>query len=111
MDKDNPLEFFVAYQIGTDEKLRYLGDGKGGLRLFKTLEGLDTFLDGALSPEQRAKTFTHTIQGQIAVPEIESKHGTVIPITSLAPDMFPTAQELLRDHELRRLGKHHSKGK
>lgn len=71
-DQENPLLFWAAYMLDKDGKTkRYLGNGKGGYRLFKTLEGpdgLNAYLDKFVHPARRPEVHVHSVQGTINVP-------------------------------------------
>lgn len=107
IEPGNPLEFWVAYQEGSDGKLHYLGDGKGNLRLFKTQGGLQSFLDKNLTPEQAAVTVMHSIQGKIAIPKADDESGALMPISTLLLPTVPSAQELLEERMRRKKGVGH----
>jgi hypothetical protein len=80
IEEENPLLFWVAYMVGTDGKMRYMGDGKNkerqegepNVRFFKRRYGeggIEEFLDqNVKDPEKRARVHVHATQGKILVP-------------------------------------------
>lgn len=93
----NVLEFFVAYQQVGNQK-RYLGNGKGGVRLFKERENLEAYLREKLTPFDFERTVIHSVTGNFAVPEPDDQRPAMVPITTLFPDNAPpTAEDLLKE--------------
>lgn len=114
-DGDNPLQFWVAYTPGKGDKKNYLSDGKGNLRMFKSESALRQWLEPQLRPEVYEMVVVHPVQGKIALPD-DGMFGTpppaarripkimpivpldmrnLKPITTMAPNTVPTAQEQL----------------
>ncbi len=102
----NPLLFWVAYLPGEGEKKKYLSNGHGGLRLFKSEIAIHEYLTGNLTPEVLERIVVHSIQGMIAVPQEEEigiggtlkTDEALKPIGTLAVDGAPTAHEVLTDY-------------
>lgn len=94
---DNPVQLYAAYKrAGT--QYNYLGDGKGGIRLFKSEQAIRDYLAATMTPEQIAAEVTiHPVDWKIALPEEMLKADAPIPIMSLASDLPPTAQEILQN--------------
>ena len=98
----NPLLLWVAYIPGVDVEKKYLSDGDGHLRIFKTEVAANEWLDTlSMTAEFRASIVVHSIQGQIAVP-VEDTAGlsigyevnqTPAPIHTFAAPTVPTASE------------------
>lgn len=118
--EENPLLFWAAYMDGTDGKKHYLGNGKGGVRLFKLKDGedgIEAFLDKVVSAKHRANVHVHQVQGNIVVPvddpDIEPARpklsrlphlfeGLPIPISTTYPNSSPpNALDLMHDIEQR----------
>lgn len=73
-EEENPLLFWAAYQVGTDDKKHYLGNGKGGIRLFKKKDGeggIEEFLDKNVPADRRHLVHVHQVQGKMAIPLTE----------------------------------------
>lgn len=107
----NILEFWVAYQEDAGLK-HYLGNGKGGVRLFKSKEAIDTFLQEHLSQPEIDRTVVHSVTGNFIVPEPEAAiEPEPITIKTLHLDTLPpTAEDFLNDirqTRKRHKGKHH----
>ena len=112
--ESNPLELWVSYIPGEGDKKNYLSDGKGHLRIFKSEAALREWLEPQLPPEVYEMVVVHPVQGQIAVPEDASPRRRaslmtpldlfkITPISTLARDGSPTAQDLLESYKKRRL--------
>jgi len=113
--ESNPLEFWAAYIPDEGEKRNYLSDGKGHLRIFKSESALREWLKPQLSPEVYEMVVVHPIQGTIAIPEQDAPPqrrtslmtpldlSKITPISTLARDGLPTAQDLLESYKKRRL--------
>lgn len=100
MSKNLDLTFWVAYQMDGKQR-KYLSDGKGHLRVFKSEEAINKYLE-PLTPEEREKVTVHFVQGKFAIPEPQPSQQTIQPITSLAaPHLPPLAAELLDNYKRR----------
>lgn len=84
-EEENPLLFWTAYMFVEGGKKRaYLGNGKGGFRLFKTLEGetgLNAYLDKYVPPARRAEVHIQSVQGKINVPVDDAALKELLPPT------------------------------
>ena len=114
-DEANPLQFWVTYIPGEGEKKNYLSDGKGNLRLFKSEDALRKWLKPQLRKEVYEMVVVHPLQGMIALPDdgtlgapppqkqrvpkimpiVPLNMQNLKPITTLAQETLPTAQEQL----------------
>lgn len=108
----NPLLFWVAYMPGEGNEKKYLSDGKGNLRIYKTEGKMRKYLEENLPQSDYEKVVVHSVQGQIVLPEDETALQQApaptatsplrLPINTLAADMVPTAMDLLRNYKPRR---------
>ena len=101
------LTFWVAYIPGDGEKKHYLSNGKGGVRVFKTEAAIRDYLKEVLTPEALDNVVIHPVHGEIIVPDdapasIEVIDASPAPISTLATDTKPTAQEVLDGYIQRR---------
>ena len=93
-EKKQALILYAAYRKDAEGKFHYLGNGEGGIRLFRSQSEVDIFLDENIPPEKRAEIFTHPLAGHIVVPEPEPEQPLVI--STLAFDNLPpTVQDQL----------------
>ena len=121
---ENPLLFWVAYIPREDGGCNYLGNGKGGIKVFKTESAIRKYVESSVPPEVYETVVFHSTQGMIAIPEEDFERGVAsvpqefahslkpqgqgiisilnTPIRTLAAPTFPTASELLEEHIRRR---------
>lgn len=103
IEEENPLLFWTAYMEGTDGKRHYLGNGKGGHRMFKRRYGkggIEEYLDQFADPAKRHLMIVHSVQGKIEVPvdeqtlqELQPRPAPLRPIPNLI-DRLPIVQPM-----------------
>ena len=99
--ENNELIFWVAYLPEGDKK-KYLSDGQGHLRVFKTEEATREHIKPLLSEEDYTRVMVHEIEGRITVPMDEVKPDEPVIIHTLAPATMPTAMEMLASYKKRK---------
>lgn len=72
--KTDPFLFWIAGLPGEGEKINYMSNGAGKLRMFRTVDGMLIYLrelrdDGKIRQEVYEMIIVHSVVGKIAVPD------------------------------------------